>query len=113
MVQSLMDFAPPETGLQPEEEDDEPKKPNRNGKRAVKEMRASFRLLTEKVFFFLHNSFSDSSGAEHDEAQPSERGEKHWSCRSAHDSHQNPHQPSQARSCRFLTFPPFFVRIQF
>lgn len=37
MVQSLMDYAPPETGLQPEEEDDEPKKQKTHGKRAMKE----------------------------------------------------------------------------
>lgn len=42
MVQSLMDYAPPETGLQPEEEDDEPKKKKTHGKRATKEMIPEF-----------------------------------------------------------------------
>lgn len=50
LVQSLMDYAPPETGLQPEEEDDEPKKKT-NGKRMVKKKM----MLSSRSYFFYDN----------------------------------------------------------
>lgn len=56
VVQSLMDYAPAETGLQPEEEDDEPKRRKTNGKSAEKEMMPSSRSYS--IHRCLNNLYS-------------------------------------------------------